>query len=78
MFSPALLHASTRRDEPPTAVHVTGEVRVPLALYAVDERCDDVGLVLSCNEAQRLFTQLGEALGCEYRVPAQRSSVAAK
>ena len=78
MFPPALLHASTRRDEPPTTVHVTGEVRVPLARYAVDERCDDVDLVLSHNEAQRLFTQLGEALGCDYRVPAQRSLAAVK
>lgn len=77
MLPPALLHASIRRDEPPTIAHVTGEVRVPLALYAVDERRSDVSLVLSYSEAQRLFAQLGEALG-DYRAPAQRSLAAVR
>ncbi|HZF92091.1 hypothetical protein [Streptomyces sp.] len=69
---PARLHASTRRGEPLTTVHVTGEVRVPLALYAVDERRGDVDLVLSRTEAHRLFTQLAEALGLVHSVPAPR------
>lgn len=78
MSLPTQVHASARRDEPLTTVHVTGEVRVPLSLYVVDERFGDVDLVLSFTEAQRLFAQLGEALGCDYRVPAQRSLAAVR
>lgn len=60
---PARLHASVLRHEPPTTVRVTGEVRVPLALYAVDELRGTADLVMSRSEAQKLFTDLAEALG---------------
>lgn len=70
---PARLHASTRRHEPLTAVPVTGEVRVPLDLYAVDELRGTTDLVMARGEAQRLFTQLAEALGYVGEAPASRS-----
>lgn len=52
------LHASARRSESPTIDHVTGEVRIPLALYAVDVHQQDVELVLSRAEAQPLLEVL--------------------
>ncbi|NEA45378.1 hypothetical protein [Streptomyces sp. SID10815] len=67
------LHASTRRWEPLTADATTGEVRVPLSLYSVDQQQGDVDLVLSRSDAQRLFTQLAEGLGFVHPMPAQRS-----
>lgn len=72
MFLPARLHASVRRDEPLAGDRVTGEVRVPIALYEVDERRGDVDLVMSRAEGHRLFTQLAEALGFVYSLPAPR------
>ncbi|WP_171110649.1 MULTISPECIES: hypothetical protein [unclassified Streptomyces] len=69
---PARLHASVRRHEPITTVKVTGEVRVPVALYAVDELRGHADLVLARAEAQRLFTQLAEALGFVAQMPAPR------
>ncbi|MEU3256095.1 hypothetical protein [Streptomyces sp. NPDC006997] len=66
---PARLHASVRRHEPPTAVPATGEVRVPLALYAVDDLRGTADLVMSRAETRRLFTQLAEALGYVAQVP---------
>ena len=57
-MSQAQLHASTRRGEPPTVDHVTGEVRVPLALYALDEHQGDADLVLSRVEVQQLLDAL--------------------
>ncbi|KMS77716.1 hypothetical protein ACH49_19720 [Streptomyces leeuwenhoekii] len=69
---PARLHASIRRGEPLAAVPSTGEVRVPLALYAVDELRGTLDLVLARSEAQRLFTQLAESLGYVYQMPAPR------
>lgn len=71
-FLPARLHASTRRDEPLTHDTVTGEIRLPIALYDVDERCGDVALVLSRAEAQRLYTQLAAALEAACGTPAMR------
>lgn len=70
---PTRLHASVRRDEPLKTQPDTGEVRVPLALYAVDENRGDVDLVLSRAEGQTLFTRLAEAL-CLVNpmMPAQR------
>ncbi|MER6839520.1 hypothetical protein [Streptomyces platensis] len=59
----ARLHASTRRGEPPSADGVTGEIRVPLALYAVDEHRGSVDLVLSRADAASLLASLVEALG---------------
>ncbi|MFI2184829.1 hypothetical protein [Streptomyces sioyaensis] len=63
MYPGARLHASTRRGEPPSVDGVTGEIRVPLALYAVDEQRGSVDLVLSHAEAASLFASLVEALG---------------
>lgn len=71
-YLPARLHASTRRDEPLTCDTVTGEVRVPIALYDVDERCGTVALVLSRTEAQQLLTQLAEGLEATTPTPALR------
>lgn len=56
-----LLHASIRRDEPLAVDVVTGEVRIPLALYAVDEHQGDTELVLSRAEAQPLLAALAQA-----------------
>lgn len=72
MFPAARMHASMRRNELPSSDPVTAEVRVPLALYEVDERRGDVDLVLSRDEGRRLFTQLAEALGFVYSRPAPR------
>ncbi|MGW6142184.1 hypothetical protein [Streptomyces sp. NPDC055140] len=52
------LHASIRRGEPPTTDPVTGEVRIPLALYAVDIHQGDTELVLSRTEAQPVLDAL--------------------
>lgn len=60
-MSQAQIHASTRRGEPPTVDHVTGEVRVPLALYALDEHQDDAELVLSRADVQPLLDALQQA-----------------
>ncbi|MFJ6657793.1 hypothetical protein ACIQNG_15680 [Streptomyces sp. NPDC091377] len=57
------LHASLVREESLTADRVTGEVRVPVALYEIDEHRGFVSLVCSRTEARTLFTQLAEALG---------------
>lgn len=57
-MSNALLHASTRRDEPPTIDTATGEVRIPLALYAVDTYQGDTVLVLTRADAQPLLDAL--------------------
>ncbi|MFF9284879.1 hypothetical protein [Streptomyces griseosporeus] len=73
MALPVRLHASARRDEPPTAHGLTGEVRVPIALYDLDEHRGDTDLVLSRAEAARLFGQLAEALGYVNTPPRQRS-----
>lgn len=71
---PVRLHASVRRDEPLRTQQTTGEVRVPLALYALDENRGDLDLVLSRAEGQRLFTQLAESLGLvNPMMPVQRA-----
>lgn len=68
---PARLHASPRRDEPVSVDTGTGEVRVPLALYTLDEHCGDIELVLSRVEGTKLFALLAahlrprpQAVGC--------------
>lgn len=61
-FPLARLHASMRRDEPLTTDAVTGEARLPIALYEVDDHRGDTDLVLSRPEAQRLLEQLAAAL----------------
>ncbi|MFI1677077.1 hypothetical protein [Streptomyces sp. NPDC020607] len=52
------LHASARRSEPPSVDEVTGEVRVPLALYEVDVHRGDLDLVLSRSEVELLLGRL--------------------
>ncbi|NUS74955.1 MAG: hypothetical protein HOV70_01985 [Streptomyces sp.] len=70
---PARLHASLRRDEPMRTQQATGEIRVPLSLFAVDQNQGEVDLVMSRAEGQRFFTQLAEALGLvNPAMPAQR------
>ncbi|MEU1292359.1 hypothetical protein ABZ439_08015 [Streptomyces sp. NPDC005840] len=69
---PARLHASLR-PEPPTSVHATGEVRLPLSIWAVDELRATADLVMSRGEAQQLFTQLAGALGYVCEVPGPRA-----
>ncbi len=66
MCSRARLHASLRRDESPTRDAMTGEIRVPVALYDLDEHRGDVPLVMSRAEAEALYAHLRVAL-----VPAQ-------
>ncbi|MFH9403240.1 hypothetical protein ACH4JS_26345 [Streptomyces sp. NPDC017638] len=62
-----------RRDEPLKIQRETGEVRVPITLYDLDEARGDIDLVLSRAEAQRLFTGLADALGLALQeVPGQR------
>lgn len=56
------LHASLRRDEPPVRDAVTGEIRVPLSLYDLDEHCGDTTLVMSRAEGEALFAHLRAAL----------------
>lgn len=69
---PARLHASIRRNEPLAAVPPTGEVRIPLALYEVDELRGCADLVMSRAEAQAVFTELAGALGYVNQAPALR------
>lgn len=67
-MSHAQLHASTRRGEPPAVDHVTGEVRVPLALYALDEHQGDAELVLSRADAQQLLDALPQTVRARLEV----------
>ncbi|CAL9591481.1 hypothetical protein SUDANB1_05234 [Streptomyces sp. enrichment culture] len=62
MCSRARLHASLRRDELPARDATTGEIRVPLALYDLDEHRGDVPLVMSRAEAEALFAHLRVSL----------------
>ncbi|GAA2690526.1 hypothetical protein GCM10009864_75830 [Streptomyces lunalinharesii] len=55
-------HASPRRGAPTSSTSDTGEVRVPLALYRVDQHQGDVDLVLSRSEAEELRDALTEHL----------------
>ncbi|MFI5664965.1 hypothetical protein [Streptomyces sp. NPDC051684] len=59
----ALLHASVRRHESPVVDPVTGEVRVPLSLYAADNHQGDVELVLSRKDALPVLDALLRAIG---------------
>lgn len=56
------LHASLRRGYAPACDSTTGEVRVPLTLYALDVPEDFPDLVLSRAEATALFAHLRAAL----------------
>ncbi|MDT0382396.1 hypothetical protein RM572_26915 [Streptomyces sp. DSM 42041] len=57
-----MLHASPRHGAPPTSDLGTGEIRVPLALYDLDEHQADVSLVLSRTEAGLLHASLDRLL----------------
>lgn len=56
------LHASLRRGSTPACDGRTGEVRVPLTLYALDEPQDYPDLVMSRSEAEALFAHLRVAI----------------
>lgn len=77
MYPGSRLHASTRRDEPLSSDDVTGEIRIPLALYAVDEYRGSVDLVLSRAEGASLLASLVEALGSRH-VPIAASGPASR
>jgi hypothetical protein len=55
-------HASPRRDAAPYSDGATGEVRIPLSLFCVDEHIRDVDLVLARVEGETLLAQLRPAL----------------
>jgi hypothetical protein len=56
------LHASLRRGFPASRQPQTGEIRVPMALYALDERRGDIELVLSRIEAENLYAAMSALL----------------
>lgn len=62
MVSPAQWHASPQRGGAPASDAGTGEVRVPLSLFHVDQHMGDVELVLSRLEGEELLTGLRAAL----------------
>ncbi|KJY43684.1 hypothetical protein VR41_01955 [Streptomyces sp. NRRL B-1568] len=55
-------HASPQRAEAATGNPATGEVRVPLALFRLDQPRGSVDLVLSRVEAAELYSALGRLL----------------
>lgn len=61
-MSMSALHASLARGEVPTCDARTGEIRIPLALYSLDELQGQPDLVLSRGEAESLFAHLRAAL----------------
>ncbi|MFF4178973.1 hypothetical protein [Streptomyces sp. NPDC001750] len=56
-------HASPQRAAVPHSDPGTGEVRVPVALYHLDEVQAEVSLVLSRTEAEELRDSLTALLG---------------
>lgn len=56
------IHASQRGGEPLKSDAGTGEVRIPLSLYQLDDRLADCDLVLSRGEAEALTSALRTAL----------------
>lgn len=55
-------HASPRHDTPATSDPLTGEIRIPLAIYHVDEHQSSVPLVLSRVEAELLHAALSRLM----------------
>lgn len=55
-------HASPQRAATPLGDPVTGEVRVPVALYNLDELQAEIPLVLSRTEAEALRDRLTTVL----------------
>ncbi|WP_327660894.1 MULTISPECIES: hypothetical protein [unclassified Streptomyces] len=62
MTTPVPLHASLRRGAAPHTDATTGEVRLPLSLFRIDEYQGDIDLVLSRTEGERLLNDLGGTL----------------
>lgn len=58
----AAWHASPRPNSAPTGDTTTGEIRVPLELFSVDQPQGDVDLVLSRVEAEHLHGHLSYLL----------------
>ncbi|MEV5911048.1 hypothetical protein AB0M00_19370 [Streptomyces chartreusis] len=69
------LHASLRRGEVPVCDGRTGEIRVPLTVYDLDEPQAYPDLVLSRAEGEALFAQLRAALVPAPEQPATRPEV---
>ncbi|MBQ0971294.1 hypothetical protein ACOZDZ_28400 [Streptomyces griseoincarnatus] len=72
MDTPAPLHASPRRGAELCSDSATGEIRVPLSLFCVDEPVGTVNLVLSRPEGEMLLEELRWRLGLAGEVPLQR------
>ncbi|MGA5599660.1 hypothetical protein ACPCUF_01240 [Streptomyces griseoincarnatus] len=72
MDLPSPLHASPRRGAELCSDSATGEIRVPLSLFCVDEPVRDVDLVLSRAEGETLLEELRWRLGLAGEVPVQR------
>jgi hypothetical protein len=60
---PAGVHASRQRNRHLAHDTTTGETRIPLRLYRLDEPQGDVELVLSRVEASALYVELVRSLG---------------
>ncbi|MEV5091540.1 hypothetical protein AB0N18_27175 [Streptomyces griseoincarnatus] len=71
MDTPAPLHASPRRGAELCSDSATGEIRVPLSLFCVDEPVGTVDLV-SRREGETLLEELRWRLGLAGEVPLQR------
>ncbi|MEU3297573.1 hypothetical protein ABZ722_35275 [Streptomyces longwoodensis] len=59
---PPRWHASPRRGAAPYSDRQTGEVRVPLTLFAVDEPVSDIELVMTRAEGEAHLEQVRAAL----------------
>jgi hypothetical protein len=55
-------HASPCRGARPSSEDGTGEIRIPLSLFHIDERQGDMPLVLSRAEAEHLHASLSRLL----------------
>jgi hypothetical protein len=51
-------HASLRPDSESTGDSTTGEIRVPLEVWSVDQPQGSVDLVLSSREVEQLYARL--------------------
>ncbi|MEU2674597.1 hypothetical protein ABZ622_38310 [Streptomyces sp. NPDC007164] len=61
-MSVTLWHASPQRAASPSSDPATGEVRVPVSLYNIDELQAEVPLVRSRVEAEALRSKLADLL----------------
>lgn len=61
-------HASPRRGVPASRNKDNGEIRVPLALFHLDQQQGDIELVLSRVEGEQLYAALSRLLN-PYRAP---------